>query len=138
MRENMGLYHAKRTYNSKWVEGSLVVTPQGDAYIISTAENKRDATVLVNQCSLNVDPETIGQYTGCHDKYQNNAFENDIVWDEYDERYGVIEFDQGEFIINFDGVIECDRFVDQINCCEVVGNIFDNPEFVGNGEKYEK
>lgn len=133
MRDNMGLYHAKRTYNGKWVEGCLVVTPQADAYIISTAETKRDVNVLINQCSLNVDPKTIGQFTCCHDKYQNNVFENDIVWDEYDERYGIVEFDQGEFVINFDGVIECERFVDTINCCEVVGNIFDNPELIGNG-----
>lgn len=132
MRDNMGLYHAKRTNNGKWVEGCLVVTPQGDAYIISTAETKRDVNVLINQCSLNVDPKTIGQFTGCHDKYQNNVFENDIVWDAYYEQYGIVKFDQGEFVINHDGVIECERFVDIINCCEVVGNIFDNPELIGN------
>lgn len=131
MRDNMGLYHAKRTYNGKWVEGSLVVTPQADAYIISTAETKRDVNVLINQCSLNVDPKTIGQFTGCHDKYQNNVFENDIVWDEYYEQYGIVKYDQGEFVINHDGVIESERFVDIINCCEVVGNIFDNPELIG-------
>lgn len=139
MRENMGLYHAKRTYNGKWVEGCLVVTTQGDAYIISTVENKRDATVLVNQCSLNVDPETVGQFTGCYDKSKKKkVYEHDIVWDEIDERYGVVEFDEGEFVINFDGDIDSDRFGDIIDCCYVEGNIFDNPELIGNGEKYEK
>ena len=152
MRDNMGLYHAKRTYNGKWVEGCLVVTPQGDAYIISTAETKRDVNVLINQCSLNVDPETVGQYTGLTDKNGKRIFEGDILqgeqypfksngkynyfvevcyWDNAPE-FGIYTFKNPKADIR--GVSEgnTDDMQDwESSDWEIIGNIHDNPELLG-------
>ena len=137
MRDNMGLYHAKRTYNGKWVEGCLVVTPQGDAYIISTAETKRDVNVLINQCSLNVDPETIGQFTGLTDKNGKRIFEGDIVHcvSKLDSADMVVIFECGQFrMVLAEKYHEYQTNVGyyDINCFakEVIGNIHDNPELL--------
>ena len=155
MAEREILFRGKRTYNGKWVEGSLVVTSQGGAYIISTVEDKRDATVLVNQCSLNVDPETVGQYTGLTDKNGKKIFEGDIVRAtiERAERCqsprienGVIGYDcigmiglilykdkNGENVwsdffneLSLSGLIEDYYF-------EIIGNIHDNPDILKGG-----
>lgn len=133
------IFRGKRTYNGKWVEGSLVVTSQGGAYIISTVEDKRDATVLVNQCSLNVDPETVGQYTGLTDKNGKRIFEGDIV--RYDVNYHdmVISYD----VENWGGWLyeDMDDNMQAYSIYEfclkdiaVVGNIHDNPEILKGGE----
>lgn len=139
MAEREILFRGKRTYNGKWVEGSLVVTSQGGAYIISTVEDKRDATVLVNQCSLNVDPETVGQYTGLTDKNGVRIFEGDIV--RYDVNYHdmVISYD----VENWGGWLyeDMDDNMQAYSIYEfclkdiaVVGNIHDNPEILKGGE----
>ena len=147
MRDNMGLYHAKRTYNGKWVEGCLVVTPQGDAYIISTAETKRDVNVLINQCSLNVDPETIGQFTGLTDRNGKKIFEGDIVkcTDTINdfEFNAVVEFGnpngeynwgyQLKFISGEESNFDILCWVDMKETgayIEIIGNIHDNPELL--------
>ena len=134
MRDNMGLYHAKRTYNGKWVEGCLVVTPQGDAYIISTAETKRDVNVLINQCSLNVDPETVGQFTGLTDRNGKKIFEGDIIERVSDGERAVISWLKYSacFGLSFDGwCFGFDDYDFSPNNFKVIGNIHDNPELMG-------
>ena len=141
MRDNMGLYHAKRTYNGKWVEGCLVVTPQGDAYIISTAETKRDVNVLINQCSLNVDPKTIGQYTGLTDRNGKRIFEGDICKFKRfnDVHIGKVVFNvtTASFIMWYQPIVGAygekatqKMLLSVCDNIEVVGNIHDNPELL--------
>ena len=141
MRDNMGLYHAKRTYNGKWVEGCLVVTPQGDAYIISTAETKRDVNVLINQCSLNVDPKTIGQYTGLTDRNGKRIFEGDICKFKRfnDVHIGKVVFNvtTASFIMWYQPIVGAygekatqKMLLSVCDNIEVVGNIHDDPEIL--------
>ena len=130
------LFRGKRTYNGKWVEGSLVVTSQCNAYIISTVEDKRDATVLVNQCSLNVDPETVGQYTGLTDKNGVKIFEGDIV--RYGDTIHKVVFEERNGTAYFGLVyspLETLPFghYQDLKRIEVIGNIHDNPELLKGG-----
>jgi hypothetical protein len=84
-----------------------------------------------------VDPETVGEWTGLTDKNGKRIFEGDIVrlylrdctevclikWSDMSARFGVISNDGG-----FYGIDITDEF-------EVIGNIHDNPELLkGEGE----
>lgn len=142
MAEREILFRGKRTYNGKWVEGSLVVTSQGGAYIISTVEDKRDATVLVNQCSLNVDPETVGQFTGSTDKNGKKIFEGDIIEVGDNPNYGgvakkrigifIVEFYKGCFMKRKNGTSTYYHFIPSDEHT-IIGNIHDNPDMLRGG-----
>ena len=138
MRENIGLYRGKRKDNGEWIEGAY--SPYNWNFF---GEREEKPQIIIISDDKNIDglwceviPETVGEFTGCFDKSKTaRVYEHDIVWDEIDEYYGVVEFDEGEFIVNFDGVIDADRFADVISCCYVVGNIYDNPELLENASK---
>lgn len=124
------LFRGKTIANGKWSEGTLLVTKQGCCIT-------PDATVYVA-----VDPETVGQYTGLTDKNGTKIFEGDIIdflyRSGYDD-YGIVQYDADEtefgFVYNsiYEGLGRHYRSKD----IEVIGNIYDNPELLGdeNNEK---
>lgn len=134
------LFRGKRTYNDKWVEGSLVI--EGNtAYIIGKNEAAHPV-VLVNMCSVNIKPKTIGQYTGLTDKNGVKIFEGDIVkyCPIFEEERGDVKWSSttARFLIELsDGAADsiCQRTA---QICEVIGNIHDNPELLNQNTKEEK
>lgn len=83
--------------------------------------------------SIEVIPETVGQYTGLTDKNGTKIFEGDIVlfpWGEKREVFSV-EFVEGEFEAipkRKSTDIWCIRIGSYAPEFEVIGNIHDNPE----------
>lgn len=78
-----------------------------------------------------VDPETVGQFTGLTDRNGTKIFEGDII-KYFDDWIGKIEYDSDSalFVVSFvDG--DDDNF-GRVSCgdCEVIGNIYDNPELL--------
>ena len=79
------------------------------------------------------------QYTGLKDKNGNDVYESDIIkWEQQADVYGtdteqaVVKFTNGCFTpIGYDGN---DEFYSRdIPTCEVIGNIYENPELLNNG-----
>ena len=120
------LFRGKRTDNGEWVQGypcRYGWTGKEKDYIIPDY-----ASALY---TAEIDPETVGQYTGLTDKNGRKIFEGDIVWNSYNEDYGKVEWDNdtARFIIT------CSTFTVNFNSVwgeelEIYGNVYDNPELI--------
>ncbi len=140
------LFKAKRTDNGVWVEGYYIyhirrticpfgdsVKPEDEQHVIMQ-DGFSDWNMPRDTVFFNIDPKTICQYTGLKDKNGNRIWENDIVRIEnsMDEGIGNVEFYGGMWYVdgepnnNLYGIVEYDD-----GEVEVIGNIFDNPELLG-------
>lgn len=79
---------------------------------------------------IEVDPETVGQFTGSDDKNEKGIFEGDIC--KYNNYIGLISFDKEKsmFIFTYGGDIEIDFSFISAKKLEVIGNIHDKPELL--------
>lgn len=137
------LFRGKRLDNGEWVEGSLIIDhydyagQHKDRYVIQNCLYGIDENGFCDfqsGISEEIDPLTLGQYTGLTDKNGRKIFEGDLLrGKEYDgERdvFGAVRWDAGGNyeLVNGDG---CTGFswlsFDRL---EVVGNVYDNPELV--------
>lgn len=124
--------------NHNWCFGSLDTIEDDRAIIIYSDR-------FGNKCRIFVDPSTIGQYTGLTDKNGTKIFEGDIV--TYEDAVADFEGYHDEVFLNcgevgisaWDGIYFTNRqTVDMSDLyesettvdCEVIGNIFDNPELL--------
>ena len=144
MRENMGLYHGKRSDNGKWVEGYFFETntPVYRAFIITnmSVDITDGCTDILDFNIVEVDPETVGQFAGLTDKNGKKIFEGDIVdcWSEGINAQGVVQQRiDGLWIIypawqksTFWGLCPSS---DGSTSVEIIGNIHDNPEVLKGG-----
>ena len=74
------------------------------------------------------------QYTGLKDKNEKEIYEGDILSDGNDEKPYKIIFENGSFRAEFERDFEEYSFdlIDVVaQGCEVVGNIYENPELLG-------
>lgn len=87
-----------------------------------------------------VDPESVGQYTGVYDKFDECIFEGDIVRFDYEDDDGkyapedfLIIFENGAFKAQYLSNRECKPHTfDEIDITEsrIIGNQWDNPELL--------
>lgn len=71
------------------------------------------------------------QYTGLKDKNNKEIYEGDILFESFGERYYKVVFENGGFRAEFKGDFEEYSFdlIDVVaQGCEIVGNIYENPE----------
>lgn len=124
------LFRAKRIDNGEWVEGLLTIM-WGQLHIIIPEDENT---------AYPIDESTICQCTGLKDKNGKLIWENDIciitdgTLDEEDG-YFRLDWEIDRAMFEFEGTGICANF-DNVSGydCEVVGNIFDNPELLEVGE----
>lgn len=144
------LFRGKRLDNGEWVYGFLLIDGITGRYFIHMSGNCLNESDKAGQegclmfVAFEVDPETVCQYTGLTDKNGKKIFEGDIVSYE-DETPGQYEYHDSTFInrgkivysdgsfgvtdaiaATMDDLLMGNGVVD----CEVIGNIFDNPDLL--------
>ena len=83
-----------------------------------------------------IDPDTLGQYTGLKDRNGREIYEGDVVdLRPYYSQLHRIEYSCGQWICVDAGggwiaLIEDEQLGDEMNGVEVIGNIYDNPELM--------
>ena len=118
------LFRGKTKTENEWVEGGIVPSFNGKHFYIGNM-------FVTHQ----VDPETVGQYTGLTVP-SGKIFEHDIVTAKfksngarfnftvkYSNKKGCYVFDNGSVEVSFD----------DIRSVRIIGNIHDNPELLKEG-----
>lgn len=138
------LFRGKRVDNGEWIEGGYAENGGKTFIIVRTRyiPDTRDWDTVEyyenNPCyhlsMIEVDPETVCQYTGLTDKNGRKIFEGDILRFEDCSNYPVVwDSDYCAFgscwYSDFDHLSKYRSIK-----IEVVGNIFDNPELLENEE----
>ena len=119
------LFRGKRKDNGEWVYGNYAVTDN----------NEKQHFIFQNKAfEFEVDPETVGQYTGLTDKNGKKIFEGDIVERLWLGEKHIYRIYYDNDIASFIGTdIYSERFTTfDYDACEfeVIGNIYDNPELL--------
>lgn len=124
-RENREiLFRGQRLDNDEWAYGDLLHLPNGDVVILS------------DKGYTKVKPETVGQFTGLTDKNGNKIFGGNIV-KCLSLEYGYVNKevyyaeDRARFVL---GSLGSDYDFEEYINVEVIGNIYDNPELLYNGD----
>jgi uncharacterized phage protein (TIGR01671 family) len=138
------LFRGKRTDNDEWIEGALL-------YTVSWTGAVTDARIVEDYLDDDipqlfqheVEPSTVGQYTGLHDKNGKEIYEGDIVrtkdgdikkiiykdyWGAFGVEYGLLfDKESGKHVKAHGGL---SHFYGDSQFYEVIGNIHDNPELL--------
>lgn len=129
------LFRGKRTINGEWIEGFYTCF-NGKEYRIYSGYAETDCGDYYPDCD-NIDPKTVGEYTGLTDKNGKKIFEGDIidtpdrlvkvVWFEGNAQFDLhfIRYKDDVTTTNFKGIHMRD-----LKEYEVIGNIHDNPELL--------
>ena len=139
------LFKAKRKDDGEWVFGGLSYCEKTNAYFITNMGKDHISYIGFHQ---EVDSNTICQCTGLKDKNGNLIWENDIVSCKHEKYIGTDVLDSKmhkytrNYAIEFENTFcnyglrfrnksihfRCTQATLCMHDCEVLGNVFDNPE----------
>lgn len=119
-------FRAKSRHEDVWYYGGIFQTG-ADCFVV-----KRGNWEPYLIC--NIDPNTVGQFTGLYDKNGNEIYEGDIYRYDNPDSINEVSYCTGGGFAGFDltpAIHSENRLLD----VEVIGNIHDNPDLLKGGEK---
>lgn len=120
-------FRGKRIDNGEWVYGDLLQpTEICDIYEIANCES-------IDGTRYEVIPETIGQYTGLHNKNGKEIYEGDILKSiQWSDIY-LVKYIGTAFYLCREGNNGFNKITtwNNVEKSEIIGNITDNPELLG-------
>lgn len=129
------LFKAKRTDNGEWVEGYLM-----DENYINVLFNDYDVCGSFDD-PIEIDHDTICQFTGLTDKNGKRIWENDIC-DRKEKYPEIVTYNKGDWQLDYSYALGKEKhfcacnlgfYVCERKCVEVIGNVFDNPDLLKVG-----
>lgn len=136
-------FRGKRLDNGEWLYGSLLV---------SHFKDDKKERYFITQFSGNytfeheVNPATVGQYTGLKDKNGRDIWEGDIFKEDgsgivrsvfrvpgglaFEDNPVSFGYDHRAPVYPYSSIAEMQSVSWLSQCCEVIGNIHDNPELL--------
>lgn len=122
------LFRGKQISDGEWVEGYLGIEVNNSPVIQWCEFDENYGVDCVEESA--VIPETVGQYTGLTDKNGTRIFEGDICWFYGGDYYSGL-WEQNAIVAITDMTDdEQTHYLNNAEYCEVIGNIYDNPELV--------
>lgn len=128
------LFRGKRVDNGEWVYGAFC--GQSSESIFGKSQESSNIIKYGDPFDghwFDIDPASVGQYTGLTDKDGTRIFEGDIVVSPNRTRPMVIRWNDGCFEIALNHFYVICRLGERQICVgklRVVGNIHDNPELL--------
>lgn len=136
-------FRGKRVENGQWIYGDLYHA--GETTCIC------DWSITPHSVeNFAVDPVTVGQFTGLKDKNGNGVYEGDIFKDSdgvlrsifrvpgglaFEDNPVAFGYDHRAPVYPYSPLAESQNEAWISQCCEVIGNIHDNPELLKGGEQ---
>ena len=119
--------YSKDFTENEWFFGNLIDKGNGSFQILEKNPKIWD----LSYDGITVIPESIGQFTGLHDKNGKKIYEGDVLEDTLG-RKKLVEYYKDGFWLNasLEGAEWCLRHVNSSS--EVIGNIYVNPELLEN------
>lgn len=120
-------YLFRGKFGNEWKYGFLSIEPKG--LVIKEPYKNESSNVW------HIDSDTVGQYTGLTDKNGTKIFEGDIV--KYGDTVHNVVFEQRNGTAYFGLVYSTLEtlsfgYYQDLKQIEVIGNIYDNPELLGD------
>lgn len=144
-------FRGRRIDNGEWVYGSLIKRKVNNhaeffgenvCFIvedINPIAMRRASMPEYDFRSVRVDPATVGQFTGLHDKNGKEIYEGDIIGFEdytstesgyYEQRCtGVVEWSNETASFDVSDRLSAESY-EVLGECVVIGNIYENPELL--------
>lgn len=113
--------------SNQFIFGDLIQYENGDTAIFEKKITRYgyEATQISNRTK--VDKETIGQFTGLHDKNGNDIYEGDIIRNESCK--GIVVYKNGAFVLDLGKSCGC-VYLFLLDSLLVIGNIYDNKDLL--------